>query len=140
MTRARLNLNLILAMAMWLSLTSGGAIGSAAPYPCPSDMPVTVGYAIDGSISGVQSLGKTNPGVLAKIQQTAGATHYREVDVTTTGSNPPDDVDWAKAAWTALDKQHPPQWVASGPRGGWKSKALPAKPEDAEKALKAIMK
>src|SRR5436305_1201462 len=103
-------------------------------------MPVAVSYAIDGSLTGVQEIGKSHPGVLAKIQQTAGAGNYREVDVKTTGSNPPVDVDWAKAAWSALDKQNPPQWVASGPRGGWKSKALPVKPDEAEKALKAIMK
>lgn len=122
-----------------LLLLDGGSVAGGAPYACPPDMPVAVAYAFDGSMTGTQAIGKTNPGVIAAIDQTAGAGNFREVDVTTSKSEP-DDVDWAKAAWNALDKGHAPQWVASGPRGGWKSKALPTKAADAQAALKSIMK
>lgn len=114
-------------------------IGSAAPYPCPAESPVTVAYAIDGSIIGVQSLGKTHPGVLAAIQQAAGAGNYREVDINTSKTEP-DDVPWVKAAWNALDRTKAPQWVASGPGGGWKSEPLPTSAAEATQRVKAVRK
>ncbi len=115
-------------------------IGSTAPYPCPPDKPVTVAYAIDGSLLGTQALGKSHAGVLAAIQLAAGAGNYAEIDVTTVTAEPSNAADWVKAAYAALDKTKTPQWVASGPRGGWKSKAWPTKPEEATAAVKGIMK
>ncbi len=142
-TKTKATITIAVVLALVLILGGGGTIGGgSAPYPLPDGMPVAVSYAIDGSIEGVQALGKTAPGLLSKVMLTAGANNYREVDVNTSKTEPA-DLPWAVSAWKALDKTKPPQWVASGPRGGWASKAMPSGPkaaDEAEAALKGIMK